>query len=405
MKANKISTYGLLLCLALINYLVFYVLKNDGVIVGYQISLVVLSIVLLPKKRPKFQAIVSLIICTMAIFVPYINSNLLLVNLSYLIYYFGLFYSMVLLSKAKDDELLIELYCIIDYPIKHCADLKCAIKVIIKGINTSKPKEYKQIIYALLAAVPTTIVIAAMLISSDQEFLNIINVSIIWDLLICLALAVLYVSLLEYYKLPRGKHYLFLEADVDALRQKYLKYYSFANVFLTAILPVQIIFIIFEIQKVLKYTLLYGENVSNNYSVIILVVIINTLFNVIFYYFYKNEQWHAKLIRNCLFIANYLLLLITAMQVVIYVINTGGITEKRYYALISIFIMYIMNIVLQIKINKKAKNIIKYVYVVILLIFTSLMMIDVDSVVYQYNLNHEQNLDQDYLKELTPIWK
>lgn len=405
MKTIKINMLSLTLGLTFINYLIFFGFPSNEVVSGYQMLLIIITILFTKKRKFDFKAIITLIIVIVSVLVPYLNSSEFLSGLSYLIYYVSLFYMMILLARKNSNLLLMEIINIICYPIHHLYDLKTGLVIRFNEIKEYNPKEFKQIFYGLIAAIPVVVIITIILTTIDEEFMQVIDVSFLPNLIICLIPAVIYTTLLEYYQQNNQRKQLKLTQEIISFRTKYLKYDSFAKVFLIAILPVQIMFIIYEFQKIFAFKLLIGDYVSTNYSLIIVVTIINTLFILIFYYFYQQNDRIAKLIRNLLIIANYLLLMITTLQIVIYMQNVNALTEKRYFALISIIIMFIINLVLQFKTNNKHKNIEKHVFGIILIIFLLFFTIDADSVVYYYNINHEQKLDHHYLNELNPIWK
>ncbi len=385
MRKKFLSLTNVTIMLAIINYLVVYIINKAEMTALYQILIIGLIFILRTewKKQLNFKQIIILLIAIISPLVRFISTDYVAIWGAQIIYYYAVVYLIIEMNNNMTTDTITEIIDILCLPIKIIIFTFKSISYFFKSLKYLNLKANKQVFFGIICAIPVILITGILFSLSDMSFH--INLDIIfkgaWSLFNALTFTVVW-----FYFRNNKYQYDSQAIEIGKLtNDQFSKYTTFANAMLCSIIPLQIFFITFEFQKLLVPEEVYGNLVANAYMLIMNVVIINLIIMLVFYYFYQENNLGAKIIRNILLISNYLLLTISTSQIIMYINNFNALTEKRYYGLVIILLILLLNVMMHIKTNWKRKDIRNGLFLYLFIVFSLFIVIDKNFVIEQFN--------------------
>ncbi len=385
MRKKFLSLTNVTIMLAIINYLVVYQIDVNEVTAMYKILIIGLIFILRTdwKKHLNFKQIIILLIAIISPLVRFFSTDYMAILGAEIIYYYAVVYLIIEMNNNMTTDTMTEVIDLLCLPIKIIAFALKSISYFFKSLKDFKLKANKQVFLGIICAIPVILITGILFSLSDLNFH--INLDIIFEGAWSLFNALSFTAVWFYF---RNNKYQYDSQAIEIgklTNDRFSKYTTFANAMLCSIIPLQIFFIGFEFRKLLVPEEVYGVLVANAYMLIMNVVVINLIIMLIFYYFYQDNNLIAKIIRNILLVSNYLLLIISTSQIIMYINNFNALTEKRYYGLVLIILMLLLNVMMHIKTNWKQKDIRNALFLYLFIIFSLFIVIDKNFVIEQFN--------------------
>lgn len=282
-------------------------------------------------------------------------------------------------------------------PFKGFVSLPVAI---FKPAKDSKSKVLRYVLMGLLVTVPFTVVIAALLLSSDEAFRNLIGIDNLAEkigefalrLIVAIPVAMILFSVLitsirdkDYVKNAKG--------GKKSGRMNHI-------VFVTAFVPVILLYITFFVsqfayftsafQNILPEEFTYAQYARQGFFELCGVVAINILMVLLTMLLCKkNEKGHysvgMKIVVCVLCLCSVVLVAITVAKMIMYT-SAYGLTHLRIYTLWFTAIMFLLVAVLFVKILAPKVSFWTSAVCIFLVMFLLLSVSNVDALIAKYNV-------------------
>lgn len=386
----------------------------------------------------KLTSILLILINLLLAIVPLMTFNDNLISISNILFFIVLIFSISIFStkdvdfeKENKDS---ELYLMLTFPIYFLIDCWKYVYNIIsnfekndevktdKQIEKSETKKnetllkFLQVTFGIAIGLLMLSITALYLSAIDITFfdLEIFELITITNISYSLMFGLTFGLIILIYKFKKNKYSHTLKTIILEGNSVGSKFSMSTSIILLFTLPLQLLFVIYEYSRLFFPEDLYGDFVANAFIIINSLVVFNLVTLLVMYFFYSNKQIFAKILRILLIFVNYLLLVISASQIITYINSFNALTHKRYFSLIFIFILILVNTIFLLKALNKNIVIIQMVYIVFVISVVGFFVIDADTIIYDFNTSEKMEqqslengieIDRELIKSLDPRWK